>query len=247
MLTVKVFPEGGEARVLDGLPGTQHEVPGGRLEYAGAELLLHVWSAAGVRLNGKRLSVHASRRLVEGDTLLLEEGARAEVVAPPTLGEEERGLVAAAQASDAARLVYADWLEGRGAVRSAEYLRLEVSLQTTPTDGAAFEQGVRRLRALSQQVSAQFRALVSRAELERCDARWRFKCLMQWEALERTDDARVRRCGPCGQDVVFCNSVDEARQQALEGKCVAVERSCARQPGDLDDVSDFIMGDIEPE
>ena len=107
-----------------------------------------------------------------------------------------------------ARLVYADWLEERGDPR-AEFLRLEADLSEMPVlhRNRASVRG--RLRALWQQLDADWLAAVNRSPVEGC--RFRFKCPKKWPQLKETDNRSVRFCDECRREVFYCKSAEDAR------------------------------------
>jgi len=152
----------------------------------------------------------------------------------------ERSLLQQIVAGDeASRLVYADWLEGRGDAARAEFLRLQQELAAIdPTDAVArlrFRLEGRRLRELAGRLDLEWRRLVGRPAVEGCrKAAFDFVCRMDWATLAPTADPSVRRCGACGDDVHYATSVIDARRHALRGRCVAVDLGEERAPGDLD-------------
>jgi hypothetical protein len=49
-----------------------------------------------------------------------------------------------------------------------------------------------------------------------------------------TSKETVRFCKACQKSVYHCRSIQEAREQAQNGRCVAVDSRLAREPGDLE-------------
>jgi uncharacterized protein (TIGR02996 family) len=77
--------------------------------------------------------------------------------APPTTDEAALlAAIAEAPLDDAPRLVYADWLQERGADEEAEYVRAVVALGHPPEDRAVVERCV----ALAEQLDADWRQAV---------------------------------------------------------------------------------------
>lgn len=73
--------------------------------------------------------------------------------------------IRAAPGDDAARLVYADWLEERGDPR-ADYLRAEVALATSEMTDPRHGELLFRLIATARQLAPEWLAAVSRTPLE---------------------------------------------------------------------------------
>jgi uncharacterized protein (TIGR02996 family) len=127
-------------------------------------------------------------------------------------------------ADDAPRLIYADWLDERGdraSENKAAYLRDTAALMTVrATPQRAIIQD--RLRAAAAKIDSRWLAVVSKLQIEACDALFQFRCPKQWENLKPTDDARIRHCDACGKSVHFCDTVLEAQTHAQRGRCVAL-------------------------
>ena len=141
---------------------------------------------------------------------------------------------------EGARLVYADWLEEHGKATEARWLRQESALRSL--EGAALEQPLRELRALSAQVGTEFMASVARPAVEGCPIRFGFKCPLRWDALRRTENDEVRHCAGCRQDVHFCRTLEQAQELAERGACVALDPSLVRREGDLDPTAEIGVG-----
>ena len=150
---------------------------------------------------------------------------------------------------DEARVVYADWLEENGRAQEAEFLRVQLELKGLRAVHPRFRPLSERLRTLAKSQSAAWRAAVARPVIEKCDLRYELVCPRTWDSLTPTQDPGVRHCGTCAKHVHFATSVDQARDLAVEGECVAVDVALLRAPGDLDPVpSDrpIMMGAIAP-
>jgi uncharacterized protein (TIGR02996 family) len=140
--------------------------------------------------------------------------------------------IAADPADEACRLVFADWLEDSGDWR-AEFLRLDCALRALPA-GAPGPPGLRaRWQELRARLSPSWRAVLGRPALENCDGRFLFRCPQRWDNLAPTPVAAVRFCQACRERVYYCSSIEEAREHAGRGHCVAVDEGLARSPGDL--------------
>jgi uncharacterized protein (TIGR02996 family) len=142
-------------------------------------------------------------------------------------------MIAAEPANDGVRLVYADWLEEQGAADQAAFLRLEAKLAQTPVTDRDFFPLNREFRALHARVDPLWLAKLDRTDIENCFIQFEVPCPKRWERLEPTDTDTVRFCEKCGKNVYHCSTVAEARAQALEDRCVAVDSRLAREPGDL--------------
>ncbi len=167
----------------------------------------------------------------------------------------------------AMRMVFADWLEETAQVEKAETVRLlaEVPVEGSPT--------MTRLRMLGTTVDREWMAIVSRAPIDKCpttNLQFRYQCPKSWEALTSTDDATIRFCNQCNQNVYFCSSVAEVRDHATNDHCVAFSPRLARtvalqeydrtsfelegptnpgfDPNNFDSITDehLVMGEMSP-
>jgi hypothetical protein len=138
------------------------------------------------------------------------------------MSNDERVLLDAAQAGrPGSREILADLLEERGHRAEARYVRLEAGLDTAPD--AEFPQLLLEFRDVTSKVPLDFRAAVSRPNIEGCVTRGIDDCPTQWTRLERTDDPGVRRCTSCARQVHFCPSVEEAEARVRNGQRVVVD------------------------
>ncbi|MBX3155845.1 MAG: TIGR02996 domain-containing protein [Deltaproteobacteria bacterium] len=145
---------------------------------------------------------------------------------------EQRLLDAIAGGDDASRLVYADWLEIRGDTLMAELLRVQHELATLDPDDPRFEPRSDRLRELAACTDLAWRARIARRTIEGCP-QFELACPKAWEALTPTDREGVRHCGSCRKTVHYCASVEEARDHAASGRCIALDITSARYDEDL--------------
>jgi uncharacterized protein (TIGR02996 family) len=151
---------------------------------------------------------------------------------------------------EGARMVYADWLIESEDPRG-EFLTLDLSMNDENPDSDRYrELGQRRGKILAK-IDKQWAAMMARCPIENCleQIRVQFVCPLQWEKLKPFDvDQTVRYCDLCGKTVHYCLSMNEARDFAGRGQCVAIDPSVARSSRDLDD-TDFLMGVliIEPQ
>lgn len=167
---------------------------------------------------------------------------RAFLVEPEPIGSylirdpiERQLLDAIAAGDEASRLVYADRLEGQGDAARAELLRLSHALDGMSPDAPGFERATDRLRELAAGIEPGWRARVAKRPVERCPGPlFDFACPKQWSRMDRTDDDAVRHCSSCHKHVYYCASVEEAREHAARGECVALDVTSARWPNDLD-------------
>lgn len=129
------------------------------------------------------------------------------------------------------RHVYADWLEERGDPRG-EFLRLD-DQQAHAKDAKQFLAQHERLQALRKEIAPSWLAQMSRSKIELCEVPFRFQCPKQWDKLRATDEAGVRFCDACSQNVYYCHTLEEAREHAWRFHCVAVDVGVPRKEDDL--------------
>ena len=158
---------------------------------------------------------------------------------------EEEGFLRAIEENpedDATRLVFADWLEERGDWR-AEFVRLDVRLRALTDADDDYRHMEERWRLLRYGLNPLWQVLFDRSPVERCgDPLFKFRCPKRWGNLQRTPLLTVRFCESCWQKVYYCRTIDEAREHAACGHCVAVNTRVERTPGDLKDGDDLVMG-----
>jgi uncharacterized protein (TIGR02996 family) len=132
------------------------------------------------------------------------------------------------------RLVFADWLEERGDWR-AEFLRLDCLLAGMAKHNKDYPGTKARWEELWARLTPSWRAVLGRSEIENCvQVHFRFQCPKKWEKLRPTGLAAVRFCDACRESVFYCGSIEEARDHATQGHCVAVDAGLARSLHDLD-------------
>jgi uncharacterized protein (TIGR02996 family) len=151
------------------------------------------------------------------------------------------------------RLIFADWLEERGDARG-DFLRLEVELKGMAREDERYPALAARLEELRQLIGPKWLAVLDTPPIENCpptnagtidlerelrmaELRFKFKCPKHWENLSPTGNSLIRFCGQCQRNVYYCSSVDEARQHAWNGDCVAVDSRLPRYFGDLEPYS----------
>ena len=199
-------------------------------------IIVDLKSTNGTFVNGERIvlpwRVGPSDRIQIGDFTLamLEADAKTDprVQAPfQPRGQAEERLLAQIDAGEpGSREVYADWLEEHDFGRDAAYIRAQDEL---------VDRGIGRdaTRKLAATVSYRWRLRIARAPIEACSPRFDFECPKQWVALARTDRDDVRFCDACTKPVYFCANVDEARDHAANGECVALDLRPVRGVNDL--------------
>jgi uncharacterized protein (TIGR02996 family) len=167
------------------------------------------------------------------------------------------------------RLVYADWLEEQGDPR-AEFLRADLRLAAMPTDDLDRPHLQEQLQDMRRDLDPAWLARLDRTPIENCDPapppppRWSrlwslsgasakdvlleftYDCPRRWELLSEGDDPSVRHCAACARSVYHCATLEEAREHAWQGHCVAVDSRLARTPGDLDPPELMTMGILAP-
>ena len=141
------------------------------------------------------------------------------------------------------RMVFADWLEERNHAAKSEFLRLV--LQSGVPANPVLEV---RLRMLAEQLPLQWRAIVTRTTIEKCDVKFALKCPRVWEALVSTDDPAVRHCNSCDRPVHFCVDLAAVRRHGRDGDCVAFCASLVREHAleryDHDEHDELLVGEI---
>ena len=145
--------------------------------------------------------------------------------------------IRARPADDTARLVYADWLDERGdadAVAKSKYLRLEVQLAGLPADDPGRDPIILLLRHYARSLTVEWKASVAKVPIENCGPQWEFRCPKGWDSLAPTGEPDVRVCSACVKKVRYCDTIEDARNLAALGECVAVDLTVRRRPGDLE-------------
>jgi len=145
----------------------------------------------------------------------------------------ERGLLAAmSEGHEASRMVYVNWLERRGEVVRAEFLRLDCVLAQMSPEDPRYPPTRRRLLEIAPRISVDWRSRVARSLIEGCTTTTG-RCPAYWRALPASADD-VRNCGVCGENVYYCVSLDLARSRYSTGQRVAIDLSVDRYHGDLE-------------
>jgi len=156
---------------------------------------------------------------------------------------------------DTHRLVFADWLEEQGDWR-AEFLRLDCLLATLPEDAENRADLQARWLELRAELPHPWRIVLGRSAIENCGVRFRFNCPRQWTSLEPTEVAAVRFCDSCSRKVYYCGTIEQAREHARQGDCVALDVSIPRSTDDLADPEEswvfecedgMVFGELESE
>jgi hypothetical protein len=147
--------------------------------------------------------------------------------------EDERTFIHRAYAGtlgDEERLAHARKIEARDPER-AEWLRLEVALHTR---AAADPAEIARFIELGGKIGFDYANLLLREVIRNCSSkeartqgprvRFAFSCPKRWETLAPTVDATVRFCQQCQERVYHCDTIDEAEDRALAGRCIAIPK-----------------------
>jgi uncharacterized protein (TIGR02996 family) len=165
----------------------------------------------------------------------------------PAVVEEDRFIQAILADPDdtSIRLVYADWLEERGDPRG-EFLRLEVALMNPPRDVIAWAGMAARLRRLRPTLDRDWLIALGREPIEQCELSFQFQCPKRWDHLGITPHVDVRFCPMCKRYVHYSHSIEQARRQASQGRCVAVDPTVDRKRGDLVPVRLRLVGRLLP-
>jgi hypothetical protein len=64
--------------------------------------------------------------------------------------------------------------------------------------------------------------------------------------LQLTQHEEIRFCDHCREFVFYCTSIDEAKEHARQGHCVAVDPGLSRIPGDLaeEEGDELVLGEF---
>lgn len=131
------------------------------------------------------------------------------------------------------RLVYADWLDERGDCDRAEFLRLECDLiRLEPTDLRYLKLN-ERYQELHSRLDPRWLAMLDRTPIDNCRMQSEFRCPRRWEYLQPGSNPRVRWCETCSKEVYHCRTIEQARELAQQGHCLAIDSRLTREPGDL--------------
>src|SRR5262245_40573720 len=95
-------------------------------------------------------------------------GNRRRNMGEPRMSDALLQTLAETPKDDDARLVYADWLEERGELLKAEFLRITVSLNTENRSKGKRKTERKRLQELAAQLETDWLAVVSRLKIENC-------------------------------------------------------------------------------
>lgn len=157
----------------------------------------------------------------------------------------ERGLLAAmSEGHEASRMIYVNWLERRGEVVRAEFLRLDCVLAQISPEDPRYAGTRRRLLELAPRISIDWRSRVARSLIEGCTTTTG-RCPAYWRALPSEADD-VRGCSVCGDQVYYCVSIDLARSRIAAGQRVAVDLTVDRFHGDLESVCRSCHAHVPP-
>ena len=163
-------------------------------------------------------------------------------------------------ADDLTRLVYADWLDEQEtdeATRKAEFLRLTAALVSEQTEWKR-QIYQNKIKKLARHLPTDWLPVVSRLPIENCVAagnavrrplqtiEFEFECPKQWEQLTPTDAVGVRYCDACRQNVYYSESIDDAKRNAAQGRCVAVCVALPRSRWDLYPQVRATVGKLSP-
>lgn len=181
-------------------------------------------SSSGTWLN--RVRITGRTRIGNGDVIQVGQ-VDITCILPPAFSAEELPMIEALQNQSSLRLVFADWLETRGRLDEARYLRAVLAVHESPLASVRTE-----LRHAKAAVPTEFRALVAQAPIEGCARA--AACPRSWEKLPlNAGTPRMRVCGTCASAVTFCVSLVEAHGVVAHGRPAVVEPGQDRDPGDL--------------
>jgi uncharacterized protein (TIGR02996 family) len=145
---------------------------------------------------------------------------------------------------DTNRLVFADWLEESGDWR-AEFVRLDCVLKRLREGDDVPAETLERWTELRTRMPVGWLRVLGREPIEGCDVYFKYRCPLKWEKLRATRVASERFCEECSRKVYRCDTIEEARQHARMGNCVAVDAGVVRWPLDLvEDDTEMLLGDL---
>lgn len=135
---------------------------------------------------------------------------------------------------DAARAVYADWLEEVGRLDEAELIRAQLTVKQLAPQDPRFQDLAQRIRLLGPKTSLSFRRTIAQPPLERCGGfQYELQCPNRWDQLAPTDSPKERFCGSCKRNVHYATTVSEAIDLVERGECLVVDIVPPRTPNDL--------------
>ena len=113
-------------------------------------------------------------------------------------------------------------------------MRIQEQLAEAATATPAFVAASNRLRELARTLPTEWRQRLARAPIEKCDVKFEIACPLDWGSLAPTTRDDERHCGACQKVVRYCTTIEQARSFAQSGRCVALDLTLVRAPGDLD-------------
>jgi uncharacterized protein (TIGR02996 family) len=132
------------------------------------------------------------------------------------ISAEEAALVDAIVTGDvASRMIYADWLEGRGDLARADIVRRLA--EGGPPD--------HELRLALAPTNVRWRARVLEPTIEGCPDDG---CPRHWGALERSGRADMRRCDRCAKLALYCVNAAQAAEHRRAGGVVVYDPFATR-------------------
>jgi uncharacterized protein (TIGR02996 family) len=152
---------------------------------------------------------------------------------------DEDGFLSAIRqtpADDTARLVFADWLDEQDdptAKLKSDFIRLELRMAESPEKSLNRVRWLQQLQKLAAKLDPAWLAVVSHPKLEACRMSFRFECPKQWAELSPAENPKVRFCESCNEHVHYCDTLQEARDHAGRGHCVALSLALVRKPNDV--------------
>jgi uncharacterized protein (TIGR02996 family) len=121
-------------------------------------------------------------------------------------------------------LVYADWLDDRSDPR-AEFLRLMVAHSLMAARDPARKQTEARLKQLRAELDPNWMMMFDPAPAANCSyGPWtpNRRCGQSWADMAPTDVPDIRICRTCRKSVIYCHTLEEAREYASCGQIVAL-------------------------
>ena len=69
--------------------------------------------------------------------------------------------------------------------------------------------------------------------IDNCKYKFKYKCPLQWENLEKTKDLEVRFCGECNKNIYHCKTDQEVDEHIELNHCVAFTDESEHEPREM--------------
>jgi uncharacterized protein (TIGR02996 family) len=137
---------------------------------------------------------------------------------------ERQLLSALSSGDDASLVVYADWLEERGELVRAGFLRAQAILAHRGSRAGERAAASQQLELLAADIDLAWRLAVRRSGIANCAA-FGFRCERAWQALSPSTHAGVRHCSCCDRRVRRTRTDEEMNHYSRREVCVVLDDS----------------------